>query len=327
MYDGENLAKVLQFYNLLPDNCSSSQKIICPFHDDARPSMLVDLIRGSWYCFGCARSGDARSFVRQMNPDLNDLQALSIYQKIVSSNSVRGINIKREPKPTRRCMKQLYDEAYDYYHGLSKIDWTSQGNTKEALDALQYMRQRGFTADTLTRCKAKVSYNKNYGLIFPMLDNGVFKGWVCRTLIKEVEQERKYLYNKGFRRRSTLVGNYGVLDYVFIVEGYMDYLKFIQYGIENVVAILGWKMSVEQEEKLKRSGVKFIISALDNDECGKKGTAYLKTKFEVVRFQYLKKVKDPGEMTPELFKKMYSRTMQKVNLFLKEQEKKNGISR
>ena len=96
----------------------------------------------------------------------------------------------------------------------------------------------------------------------------------------------------------------------------MDRLKFVQclkeLGCkEDVVAILGWKMSNEQILKLKEAGVHCIISALDNDECGRKGTKYLQTKFEVIRFQYLKGVKDIGEMSLEVFEKCYNKTMTK----------------
>ena len=126
---------------------------------------------------------------------------------------------------------------------------------------------------------------------------------------KDIEARRKYLYNEGFSRASTLVGDYGSEKYVFVVEGYMDRAKFLQFGVTNVVAILGWKMSEEQERKLKEKGITDVISALDNDECGRKGTKYLKSIFNVTRFTYLKGIKDPGDMTEDKFKKMYSRTM------------------
>ena len=318
--EGNNLAKVLWYYNMLPDTTIANPKIICPFHHDARPSMLVNLQKGNWYCFGCGKSGDAKKFVRLMNPRLNDLQALSKYQKILKSSKVSGINIEALPKRTRGSTRQLYNEAYDYYHGLSKINWRSPGDSEEVLEALSYMEQRGFDANTLNKCKAKVTYNKSYGLIFPMLDNGKFRGWVCRTMVKKVEQKRKYLYNEGFSRVNTLVGSYGKKDYVIVVEGYMDRLKFVQYGIDNVVAILGWKMSAEQEKKLRDSGVKYIICATDNDEAGRKGYKYLKTRFETFRFCFLKNIKDPGDMTQETFDKMYSRTMKEFNKFRKEKE-------
>ena len=174
------------------------------------------------------------------------------------------------------------------------------------------MKQRGFYPSTLNECQAKITYNNQYQIIFPMFDNKLFKGWVCRTTLPDVEKRRKYLYNEGFSRATTLVGDYEGCDFVFVVEGYMDRLKFIQFGVKNVVAILGWKMSYEQEKKLKVSGINHVISALDNDECGKKGTNYLKSIFKkVTRFCYLKGVKDPGEMNNKNFDVMYKKTMKK----------------
>ena len=115
---------------------------------------------------------------------------------------------------------------------------------------------------------------------------------------------------EGFSRATTLVGDYGTKDYVFVVEGYMDRLKFVQFGEDNVVAILGWKMSPQQIQKLKDKGITKVISALDNDECGRKGTKFLEQHFEVTRFKYLKGIKDPGDMTQELFDKMFKKTME-----------------
>lgn len=308
---GEALAKVLWYYNLIPDTASLTQKIVCPFHEDVNPSMIVNFEDGSWYCFGCGLAGDAEKFVKLMESKyngLNDLQAYQKYLQILKSNKVSGIKIDKALVKQKPFQKDLYNEAYDYYHGLKRVNW-SDSDEPEVIDAKSYMVKRGFNSKTLIKCKAKVTYNRSYGIIFPMLDNGKFKGWVCRTMIKSVEERRKYLYNEGFSRATTLVGNYGTKNYVFVVEGFMDRLKFVQFGEENVVAILGWKMSPQQIQKLKDKGITNVISALDNDECGRKGTEFLKKHFKVTRFKYLKGVKDPGEMTKELFDKMFNKTM------------------
>lgn len=307
--NGEDLAKVLLYYGLIPDANSYEQKIVCPFHKDVNPSMIVNFETGTFFCFGCNISGDAYKFVETMYKDDNAIQTLIKYFKILKSDKVEKLDFSKRFKKSKKQDKELYAIAYDYYHGLSKIDWTKDAND-EVKQCSEYMIQRGFTLDTLNKCKAKVTYNKSYPIIFPMLDNGKFKGWVCRTNDKEIEQKRKYLYNEGFSRATTLVGNYKDCEYVFVVEGYMDRLKFIQNGIDNVVAILGWKMSYEQEQKLKSSGVKYIISALDNDECGKKGTKYLRKIFpDVIRYRYLKGFKDPGGMDKKTFRKTYEKTL------------------
>jgi DNA primase len=322
---GTKLAKVLWHYNLIPNTSTLNQKIVCPFHKDINPSMMVNLKDGSWFCFGCNLTGDAIKFVKLMEKQyngLNDLQAYKKYLQILKSDKCSDIRIKHKSVKQKAVSKELYIEAYDYYHGLKKVNWRDSDES-EVVNARAYMNKRGFTAKVLSKCKAKVTYNNNYGIIFPMLDNGKFKGWVCRTMIKSIEEKRKYLYNEGFSRATTLVGNYGSEDYVFVVEGYMDRLKFVQFGVENVVAILGWKMSLQQIQKLKDKGVTKIISALDNDECGRKGTKFLKNHFEVIRFAYLKGVKDPGDMQKENFDKMLKQTMK---IFNKTKEDHNGFS-
>jgi DNA primase len=313
------LAKVLWFYGLIGNVDAEEQKIICPFHEDANPSMIVNLKQGSYYCFGCHESGDALKFVQKMEKmrsKSNDLQGCKKFFQILKSDECSRIRIQRVEK-VKKTSKQMYAEAYDYFHGLSKVNWRKKSDLDEVNEVRSYMVKRGFTTSTLNKIDARVTFSKNYELIFPMLDNDKFKGWVCRTNIPEVEQKRKYLYNKGFRRKTSLIGNYGDNEVLFIVEGFMDRLKFIQFGVNNVVAILGWKASLHQIEKIKsKKNIKYIVSALDNDKCGIKGSKYLESIFKekYVRFAYLKGVKDPGEMSKETFDKMYRKTMNKIDM-------------
>lgn len=318
------MAKVLRYYGLAPNIMEANPKIICPIHDDVRPSMKVNVRDNSYYCFGCNAHGNAQKLVKEIESkyhNLNDLQSYKKYLEILKTKDVSDIKVRKSSQVNRKTNKELYDIAYDYYHGLITIDWGNPGDLPEVSQILDYMSYRGYSANTLNYVKAKPTFNSSYGLIFPMLDNGKFKGWVCRTMEPDVEKYRKYLYNTGFSRATTLCGDYGKKPYVIVVEGYMDRLKFIEAGIEpdNVVAILGWKMSSQQEKKLKDAGVQTVISALDNDKAGKKGTAYLKTIFKVTRFQYLKGVKDPGEMSKEKLNKCYRRTIKKY--------KENNIER
>lgn len=313
MNDGEKLARVLMHYRLITDTYSLQYKIVCPFHADQNPSMLVDLSDGRWFCFGCQKSGDAQGFVRLMEKQyhgLNDLQAYKRYQKILSSTEYSDIKITTATKRERkRHNAQLYAEAYDFYHGLSQVDWTREDLPEYMHDCREYMLQRGFTAEQLNSCGCRYTYQRNYELIFPMYDNGKFRGWVSRTRIPEVAEKRKYLYNEGFRRATTVVGEYRNCSTVYIVEGYMDRLKLVQLGIPNAVAILGWKASNQQIQRLQAQGIRHVISALDNDDCGRRGTEWLRKHFVVTRFRYLKGIKDPGDFTAETFSRMNGRTL------------------
>jgi hypothetical protein len=206
--------------------------------------------------------------------------------------------------------KQALIEAKDYYFGLKSIDWEND-NSDDIEFVRTYMNKRGFTNRILNRCRAKVNYSQSYPIIFPIVDNGNFRGWLCRTPFKAIEKKRKYLYNEGFSRRNTICGTYKSKIFV-VVEGYMDMLKFKQFGIKNVGAILGWKITAQQIAKLKEAGVELIISALDNDKCGKRGTIYLKQFFDVIPFQYPDGIKDAGEMDQKTFDRAFKNTKRKL---------------
>lgn len=306
-YGGKELAKVLIYYGLISDIVSSDFNIICPFHDDINPSMRICLDDGSFFCFGCEAKGNALDFVKKVHPELNELHACILLEQILNSDEVKKLNVKYRKK-RRINNRQALNEAHDYYYGLRTIDWNNI-HTKEEQEVLQYMKQRGFDARALNISQCKTNYNIAYPFLFPILDNGEFKGWVGRTMNKYVEKKRKYLYNDGFRKRDTLCGNYEQNKIVFICEGFMDYLSLRTRGhIKNVVAILGWHISDEQVQKLKDKGVTTVVSALDNDKAGNKGTEYLKKFFHVVRFEYPEGVKDAGEMSEQELKKAIRRT-------------------
>ena len=208
----------------------------------------------------------------------------------------------------KKRSKTSVREAYAYYYGLHETDWNTP-KTAEEKQVTEYMAKRGFNARALNIGHCKASYSLSYPVLFPILDNGEFKGWVGRTMNKQVEQKRKYLYNDGFRKRETLCGNYSENSVVYICEGFMDYLAIRTRGhIKNVVAILGWHISDEQTKKLKDKGITTVISALDNDECGIKGTKYLEKFFKVIRFQYPENIKDCGEMDEKQIKKCIRET-------------------
>lgn len=297
-YNGKDLAKVLIYYGLIGDITTNVFNIICPFHEDINPSMRINLEDGSFFCFGCEEKGNAYDFVRKAQPELNEIQCCVLLEKIIRSDKVKQMQFKI-CKKRRINNKQALLDAEDYYYGLRITDWHNT-KTEEEQQTLKYMQERGFDARALNIAQCRVNYNVAYPFIFPILDNGKFKGWVGRTTNKHVEQKRKYLYNDGFRKRDTLCGNYSENCVPIICEGFMDYLSLRTRGNrKNVIAILGWHISVEQVEKLKAKGVKTVISALDNDKCGIKGTEYLKRYFEVIRFPYEDGIKDTGEMTRE----------------------------
>lgn len=302
--NGNDLKRVMYYYGIEIDD-----KMICPFHDDNHPSCHINFDEGVFHCFACGASGDAFQFVKLANPSISDLNQLILYYAILNSKKVKGLILgkmrtsnKKESDKRAEHLQDL-EFSHDFYYGLKTVDWEWEDDPVK-----DYMLSRGFTEETLNKCKAKLTYtDKNYPIVFPIYDLDKFKGYVCRTNVKRVEKKRKYLYNKGFSRVDTLCGNYDN-EVVVLCEGYMDKLKLEQHGLKNVAAIFGWKITGKQIDKLKSLKVKTIISALDTDGPGRKGTDYLKNFFEVVEFQFPKGAKDPGDLTSDQFKVAYQKT-------------------
>lgn len=317
-YSGEDLEKVLVYYGVINASPVSKMNIICPFHGDTSPSMSVDLAKGKFYCFGCGAHGDAYDFVKLVHPEYSDLNVVLEIEKIIRSKKIQKIQFqKKEAKKINR--KQALAEAVDYYYGLSEMDWNHVQDLKGE-EIIGYMKKRGFSRCDLNVADCRITSNKKYPMIFPILDNGAFKGWVCRTMDKDAEAGAKYLYNKGFWKRGTLCGTYEENNIVFVCEGFLDYLSLkTRGGIHNVVALLGWHISDIQIEKLKGKGVKQVVCALDNpciDKSGKKGLELLSKHFKTVPFFYPKNKKDAGDMTKQEIKESVRRIKKRYDIVL-----------
>ena len=308
-------------------------KVVCPFHDDKNASMQISIPKAFFYCYGCGACGSSielyKHFAKLEGKSLTDLQArmqisklLRTHDKLLSSNttvqtpfSLLGSNTSIPSSFTfqqKETYREGITEARQYFYNLPTPNWYRPSKVpaieEEQRACLKYMKKRGFTSLMLNKSQAKPSLNKYYPIVLPLLENGIFRGYVSRTFDPDIEQERKYMYNRGFKRERTLAGNYKYSDTVLVVEGYIDCLKAQSLGFKNVVAILGWKMSGTQLEKLKKAKVKHIICGTDNDDAGRKGYKYLKLIqkqqqwFEVSRVRFPKGVKDFGDLskgTPE----------------------------
>lgn len=298
----------LKYYDMYQED--SLYKVVCPFHGDKNPSLQINKDNDYFYCYGCGASGGAFELVKNHEPKLT---AFQIYAKLHSfvkegKGDIGGRDVYKTNLPytyssvgTKESYKEGIKLAKDFYYNLPETNWYKV--PEEIFPILRYMKQRGFSVKTLRKFEAKATYNKNYPIVFPMFDNGIFRGYVMRTDDPTVEDQRKYMYNRGFKRRITLPGDYKFKT-VVLVEGFLDMLKAKQYGIKYVAAVLGWKLTSEQFTKLKRCGVKTIICGLDNDDCGRKGYRYLKRICEpnhifVERIRYPKSMKDMGDLNKE----------------------------
>ena len=71
--------QVLDHYRLKPAASSGDQcSMLCPFHEETKPSCKLDLKRNIFHCFGCEAKGNVLEFVARMEGAPDDLRAAAL---------------------------------------------------------------------------------------------------------------------------------------------------------------------------------------------------------------------------------------------------------
>ncbi len=117
---------------------------LCPFHQEKSPSFSVNAEEGLYYCFGCQKSGDAISFVR-------DVEHLDFVEAVRRLADRAGVTITEDAAVTaeRQRRNPLYDamtKAVDFYH--ERLLAAPDGGP-----ARDYLRSRGYDGDVVRAFK------------------------------------------------------------------------------------------------------------------------------------------------------------------------------
>jgi DNA primase len=118
----------------------SAYKGLCPFHAEKTPSFIVTPDRDSWHCFGCGKGGDVFSFLMERD-------GVDFREALTRLAERAGVELSaqsaREDRRRRRLREAL--EAAISWHREVLLR-TPQGER-----ARDYLRERGFTDETLDR--------------------------------------------------------------------------------------------------------------------------------------------------------------------------------
>lgn len=269
----------------------------CPFHNEKSPSFNVVAKKQFYHCFGCGASGNAISFVMNyFNQGFVDA---------VETLATRfGLTIPREKQTeknnTSRDLYTLLAEVSLYYRkklkheGQSAINYLRDrglsgeiakfyelGFATEGWHHLEKAFPRSqrelIAAGMLIKNEEGKIYDRYRNrIMFPIHDrHGRIIGFGGRVL--DSEQKPKYLNSPEtiiFQKSRELYGLHQALsqqksiDYIIIVEGYMDVIALAQHGIINAVATLGTATSTYHIQLLAKH-TKSLIFCFDGDNAGK----------------------------------------------------------
>ncbi len=308
----------------------------CPFHNEKTPSFTVSQAKQFYHCFGCGSHGSAIGFLMsyehlEFRDAVEELAAevgMQIPRQAERSEAPRidaGLYEVLE-SAAGFYRKQLRDAvaskvAIDYLKsrgvsgeiaaefgiGFAPQGWDNLGSA---------LRNQGVTEKTMAA--AGLVINKEGGgyydrfrqrIMFPIRDR---RGRVIAFGGRALGDENpKYLNSPEtavFHKGRELYGLYEArkattsLDTLLVVEGYMDVVSLVQFGVRNAVATLGTATTADHLKLLFRA-CNTVVFCFDGDRAGREAawralqvTLPLMNEGRQVGFMFLPEGEDPDSM-------------------------------
>lgn len=282
-----------------------SYKALCPFHNEKSPSFNINPQRQFFHCFGCGKSGDAITFVREYE-NLTFSDAVKKLATRAGIAVVEDVLNPEEDKARRQRGKQLdlHREVANFLHRMLL--------TRAGTHARDYLKSRGFGKEMAVRwmvgwmpeeprvffdwAKAKgfteqelvdsgIFVQKERGgiylrfrdrLMFPIRnDHGDVIAFSGRQL-REDPRSGKYINSPEtvlFKKSNVLFAleraRKAILkeNAVLLCEGQIDAICCHEQGIEHAIAPLGTAFTPSHARILRRYA-KTALLCFDSDKAG-----------------------------------------------------------
>src|SRR3989338_3901859 len=123
-----------------------SLKGLCPWHSEKTPSFVVSPERQLAYCFGCSKGGDMFSFIQE-------IEGVDFKGAIELLAERAGLDLSHYERSmsTPKVTKDHKDELFRANEEAAKFFQEYLMSTKEGKKVLQYLEDRGMTAETVRR--------------------------------------------------------------------------------------------------------------------------------------------------------------------------------
>jgi DNA primase len=222
---------------------------LCPFHKNTdSPAFYINKQTGLWICFN--PSCEKRGSLRDLMTFYGD------YRPMVKDHSIEDIEAL-----LANFHEETHEESWD--DALESI----RVHFPDDIEKVEYFISRGFTPETLGYFEIGFSPKKGR-IVIPARDEASkLVGFIGRAV--DPDAQPKYLYSKGFPRKSILfnLNRAKKYDYIIVVEGSVDAMKIHQAGFPSVVATLGAAVTDEHIALLRKNFDTIIIFS-DNDHAG-----------------------------------------------------------
>lgn len=129
---------------------------VCPFHEDHAPSMSVSSDKQIYRCFSCGAAGNVFTFVKDYE-NVSFLEAVSIVAK-KAGISFDYVNTESKTGNKFSTLFKITSDASKFFQ--------NNLNTRDGEKALEYLKKRGFSTDTIKELEFGLSPFSNSLLNF-----------------------------------------------------------------------------------------------------------------------------------------------------------------
>ncbi len=275
---------------------------LCPFHAEKSPSFSVNPALGVYYCFGCQASGDAITFLRE-------IERLEFVEAVERLAGRAGIQLRYEDvspgaAAERKRMAALRDAM------AKAVEWHHERllSGKDAAAARHYLRaERGYDGEVVRAYKlgwGSDGLGRALGLPEPVLreaglgaGGGAFRGRLLFPIFDAkgdpvgfggralpgtgaaagpkyrnspetpLYKKSRVLYGLNWAKATVVAAGE-----VVICEGYTDVIGLHQAGVGQAVATCGTALGDEQVTALKNFARRLVL-AYDADAAGQAAAA------------------------------------------------------
>jgi len=278
---------------------------LCPFHQEKTPSFQVDRVKQYYYCFGCKKGGNAIDFVIERDR-VDFRQALQILADQAGIDLPSFSGREGQKASDRQVLFDAQAAACLFFekllahpqHGeagrryLAERGFTEEsisrfhlGVAPDAWDGLlKSSGMKRFAPGQLAvggLVKSRERGDGHYDtfrnrLMFPIRDETgrtiAFGGRVMpgsSDPAKYLNSPETPLFNKSSCMFGMDVARDRMLETrsVTVVEGYTDVVMAHQFGVTNVVSVLGTALTAQHISKLRRF-VDRVVLLFDGDAAG-----------------------------------------------------------
>ncbi|MBX4190396.1 toprim domain-containing protein [Candidatus Parcubacteria bacterium] len=128
----------------------------CPFHNEKTPSFFVSPDRQIWHCFGCAKGGDMFEFIKEV-------EGVEFPEAVRILAARAGIELQAYRGGATREVTDAKTRLFEICQ-LSTKFFQKQFQSNIGKKALQYLTDRGVTAETITEFKLGFAPNDWHAL-------------------------------------------------------------------------------------------------------------------------------------------------------------------